>query len=117
MARARKPPNGDGMPRIVVPQSQPHDVSRAIDVLGNHARVELLHQLMRDAPLDSDTLAQALDVGVRQVNEHLRELRAHGLVVAEPVAGPHGHLRAGWSVARPRLEYIATTYCEYLLGC
>jgi len=71
---------------------------------------------MLDAPLDSDTLAQALGLGVRQVNEHLRELQAFDLVVAEPVTGPRGHLRSGWSVARHRLEYVAAMYCAYLLG-
>ncbi|GIG27298.1 MULTISPECIES: winged helix-turn-helix domain-containing protein [Cellulomonas] len=104
------------MPRIVVPRPQPHYVSRAIEVLGSHTRVELLHQLMRNAPLSSDALAQALELGVRHVNEHLRELRAFGLVVAEPVPGPHGHLRAGWTVDRHRLEYVAAVCSEYLLG-
>ena len=106
------------MPRLSTPREMPREVVDLVDVIGNHARTEILRRLSA-GPLSAMELAAVLDIHHASVHRHLVRLEEHGLVTASTDAEP-GHRRGNkgvrWSVVPERVEQLGRQWIEYASG-
>jgi ArsR family transcriptional regulator len=104
------------MPRLSLPQGMTEEVAAIIEVLGNHARTEILRRLARQ-PMTAVDLAADLDVAHSSVWRHLVLLEEQGLVAADAEPGRRrGNKNVVWSTVPQRVREMGTRWIEYASG-
>lgn len=96
----------------------PRDVIDLIDVVGNHARTEILRHLS-GGPLSAMDLAAALEIHHASVHRHLVQLEAHGLVAASTDIEPgqrRGAKDVVWKAVSEQIEELARRWTSYAAG-
>lgn len=104
------------MPRLSLPAGMPEEVARIIEVLGNHARTEILRRLAHQ-PMTAVDLAAELDVAHSSVWRHLVQLEEHGLVKAEGDPGKRrGNKSLVWETVPERVTELGRRWIDYANG-
>ena len=104
------------MPRLSLPQGMTEEVAEIIEVLGNHARTEILRRLAQ-RPMTAVDLAAGLDVSHTSVWRHLVLLEEHGLVTADVEPGRRrGNKNVVWGTVPERVREMGTRWSEYASG-
>lgn len=104
------------MPRLTEPPEMPREVADAIEVIGNRARTELLHQLAEHGPLTTTELADRIGAPRTSTHTHLVQLEAARLVVADEPSGSRAGRVVRWSVDRDRIRELAEAWRGYAAG-
>lgn len=104
------------MPRLTQPPQMPGEVADAIEVIGNRARTELLHQLAQHGPLTTTELAERIDAPRTSTHSHLVKLEAAGLVVADEQSGERAGRTVRWRVHQERVRELAEAWRAYAGG-
>lgn len=104
------------MPRLSLPPGMTEELASIIDVLGNHARTEILCRLAQQ-PMTTVELAYELGVSHSSVWRHLVLLEDHGLVLADVESGRRrGNKHVQWETVPERVRELGTRWIRYASG-
>ena len=94
----------------------PQEVLDIIDVIGNHARTEILRRVAHEASTATE-LGEAMGISRSSIFRHLDELERHGLVVADVEPGQRrGNKTVRWSGVPERVEELGRQWISYASG-
>lgn len=94
----------------------PEEVSAAIDLIGNRARIEILHQLSLRGAMTTTELADAVAATRASTHAHLTALEAAGLIVGDVPAETRRRRTVRWSVERAALAAAFQIVRQYALA-
>lgn len=104
------------VPRLTRPRSLPADVRDVREVLGNAARLEMIHYLDRVGQASVAELSQHVGATRASIQGHLATMEHHGVVSADLPE----HLRKGatvyWSVEPERVWEMLQTLGAHVLA-
>jgi len=104
------------MPRLSLPEGMNEGVAASIEVLGNHARTEILHRLAQQ-PMSAVDLAAELEFAHSSVWRHLVLLEERGLVDADVEPGRRrGNKHVKWRTVPERVRELGTLWIDYSSG-
>lgn len=94
----------------------PREVLAIIDVIGNHARTEILRRLAH-SPRSAVDLAAELEVAHSSVHRHLLKLEEQGLVEADVDPGQRrGRKTVIWRTVPERVAELGQLWIGYASG-
>lgn len=103
------------VPRLTVPPNQPREVSRAIDVIGNAARTEILRALS-EGPRTTHELALSVGTSRVSAHRHLQVLEEAGLVRGDRPPGTRLGDATSWTLAPDAVREMAAKWVDYVTG-
>lgn len=102
-----------GVPRLTTPPGMPREVLDIIEVIGNHARTEILRRVAHESSTATE-LGEAMGISRSSIFRHLDELERHGLVVADVEPGQRrGNKTVRWAAVPERIEQLGRQWIEY----
>ncbi|GMA33659.1 winged helix-turn-helix domain-containing protein [Litorihabitans aurantiacus] len=107
------------MPTLFLPPDMPEGAVRAVEVLGNRTKVELLHLLgQADEGLSMAELATALNTNKVSVRRNLIALEEQGLVTADvpPEQRMYQRTLVHWTINADRVRALGELLTAYALG-
>ncbi len=104
------------MPRLTRPPGMPQEVSDAIELIGNRARAQILHELAVRGPLSAPDLAELLGARRETVHTHLVVLEDAGLVVADEPAGRRAGRAVRWRTDVTAVRCHVSELQRFLIG-
>lgn len=105
-----------GMARLLLPPEMPRRVIDIIEIIGSHARTEILRLLALE-PATTVELGEALGTTRVTIYRHLIYLEEHGLVTADLKPGDRrGNRGIRWSVVPERVEELGRQWISYASG-
>lgn len=105
------------MPRLIEPPGMPEEVSRAIETIGNRARIEILRSLALHGPLTLTELADDLDVRRTTAQRHLASLEQQGLVRGDiPADERWRRVAVRWSIVDDAVDTTFSALRDYVTG-
>jgi DNA-binding transcriptional ArsR family regulator len=94
----------------------PPEVEMAISLMGNRARVDILHHLSMLGPSTIGRLQAVVEIGRPSLNRHLDILANAGLVRTDPPAGMRHGRDVVYVVQRARVRKLTQEYASYVQG-
>jgi DNA-binding transcriptional ArsR family regulator len=90
----------------------PHDVERAIDILGNRVRVAVLRSLILDGPASRSELSERLGISVSLLQTHMRRLIELRAVRQDPPGTDPDHRKRIYRASKSDVDHLLKAFAS-----